>query len=284
MVSSEPILVALIGNGISASLSPALHEAEGREAGLRYYYHLVDLSSKDADRALPQALDSTQFLGFTGCNITHPFKVKSIAYLDELTEDASILGAVNTVSYQKGRRIGYNTDWLGFTAGFLGGLPGVPFDSVGIVGAGGAGLAVGYALLRLGAQVIKVFDSQASQARAFVERLARAFPGSQIEIAEVVAGTMEADGVVNATPLGMVGHPGQAVPTSLLRPDMWVADVVYTPLETELLKHAAEAGCRVLPGGPMAVHQAAKAFEIFSGRSADAQRMLRHFARLQGLD
>jgi shikimate dehydrogenase len=151
------------------------------------------------------------------------------------------------------------------------------------VGAGGAGAATGFSLLELGARALIVVDLDEMRARRLAANLARRFIDRDVRAGhDLAADVSKANGIVNCTPIGMPAHPGSAVPRALLRPDLWVADIVYTPLETQLLLDATHAGCRTLNGGYMAVFQAARAFEIFTGRVADAERMLRHFNQLAG--
>jgi shikimate dehydrogenase len=151
------------------------------------------------------------------------------------------------------------------------------------VGAGGAGAATGFSLLELGARVLVIVDLDEMRGRQLAASLARRFMDRAVRAGrDLSAEVSEANGIVNCTPVGMPAHPGSAVPAALLRPDLWVADIVYTPLETQLLRDATNAGCRTLDGGRMAVFQAARAFEIFTGRVADAERMLRHFGQLVG--
>jgi shikimate dehydrogenase len=191
------------------------------------------------------------------------------------------LGAVNTVVLKNGRRMGHNTDWWGFAEGFRRELSDARRNRVVQFGADGAGAAVAHALLTLEAgQVIIIDTDQAradSRAAALCERFGqgRAISGSSIAGAFAVA-----DGIVNATPLGMANYPGMAFPADLLRRDLWVADIVYVPLETELLRQARMRGCRTMSGGGMAVFQAVGAFRLFTGLEPDATRMLRHFSEM----
>jgi shikimate dehydrogenase len=150
-----------------------------------------------------------------------------------------------------------------------------------VVGAGGAGVAVGYGLLQQGAEHVWVLDSDRDRADACVVRLAKRFGDDRVSVtSDLRPALADAHGVVNATPVGMLSHPGMSVPGGLIREDLWVSDVVYFPLETELIALARARGCRVVPGGGMAVHQAVGAFEYFTGRPADARRMFRHFEEL----
>jgi len=271
----------LIGAGIQGSRSPALHEREAEALGLRYLYQRIDLDALGLDAgALPELLTAAERLGFAGLNITYPCKQAVVPLLHELSPEARALGAVNTVVLAKGRRFGYNTDATGFAEGFRRGLPGAKLDRVVLLGAGGAGAAVAHALLGLGARRVQVFDQDLNRSRALVERLGeRAEEGEDLR--QAMAG---ADGLIHCTPTGMAGHPGMALPPELLKPSHWVAEVVYVPLETELLRVARAKGCRTVDGGGMAVFQAAGALRLFTGIEPDAERMLRHFSEMQERD
>ena len=275
-------LLGLVGEGISATLTPAMQEREGSESGLRLTYRIIDAGRLGLGvDDLPALLDWAQRLGYDGLNITHPFKQAVLPLLDELSDDAADLGAVNTVVFRDGRRLGRNTDWSGFARALRTALPEAVADRVVVVGAGGAGAAVGYGLLDLGAAHVTVLDSDADRAHDCAVRLAKRYGDARVTPStDLPAALAEAQGVVNATPVGMDGHPGTAVPADLVRPDLWVADVVYFPLETELIRLARSRGCRVVPGGGMAVFQAVDAFEHFTGRAPDAERMRQHFAEL----
>jgi shikimate dehydrogenase len=272
-------LMGLIGSGIGASGSPALHENEGRELGLQVRYQLIDLESPDwAGKPLPDILRAAETTGFAGVNVTHPCKQAVIPFLDELSDDARAIGAVNTVVFSAGRRIGHNTDWYGFAESFRRGLPGAPLDSVMLLGAGGAGSAVAHAALQMGVQRLSIVDEVRERAEALAEKLRGQFGGRRIASADA-GEVVHASGVIHATPMGMASHPGIALAPDLLRPELWVADIVYFPLETELLRRARERGCRTLNGGGMAVFQAALAFHLFTGVEPDAERMLAGFMR-----
>ncbi len=281
-MSDHSFTLGLVGAGIGASLTPAMQEREGREAGLSLTYRLIDLDRWAMTRAdLPDVLAWARRLGFDGLNITHPFKQAVVPLLDELSTDARDLGAVNTVIIRDDGLSGRNTDWSGYTRAFQQVLPEAVNDRAVLIGAGGAGVAVGYGLLRQGAEHVAVVDHDPDMAKACAERLAGRFGDHRVAIAEDLEDALaDAQGLVNATPVGMWGHPGTAVQPRLLRPDLWVSDVVYFPLRTELVLAAHARGCRVLPGGGMAVQQAVGAFEAFTGRPADSERMARHFGEL----
>ncbi len=270
LTRTDTYLTGLIGAGIRTSLSPPLHEREGASLGLRYAYRTLDLArlSKPLDELLETAIDA----GYDGLNITHPCKRDVLELLDELSPDAEALGAVNTIVIRGGRTTGHNTDATGFAESVRRGLPGAALDRVVLIGAGGAGSAVAHALRELGCRELAIFDADAERAAA----LARAVDARPID----VLGLDQADGLVHATPTGMEGHDGIALDPALLHPGLWVADIVYRPLETALLRAARERGCRTLHGGGMVVFQAADSFELFTGVRPDRERMLRHFREL----
>ncbi|MCK6454212.1 MAG: shikimate dehydrogenase [Alphaproteobacteria bacterium] len=276
------VLVGLIGAGIRESRSPRLHEREGDAQGIRYVYKLIDLDVLGLGvEALPGLLTAAERLGFAGLNVTHPCKQAVIAHLDALDDDASALQAVNTVVLRDGRRIGHNTDWSGFAESFRRELADAGRGRVALFGAGGAGAAVAYALLTLGAGELAVVDTDRRRAEALAEALSARFGAGRVVARTDADGAIAgADGVVNATPCGMAKYPGMAFPARLLRPDLWVAEIVYFPLETELLGRARACGCRTMSGAGMAVFQAVEAFRLFTGRAADPERMLRHFAEM----
>lgn len=284
MSRSRVILAGLIGAGIQASRTPALHEHEGDAQGLRYLYQLIDLDQLRLDStALPDLLQAAERMNYTGLNITFPCKQAIIPLLDELSPEARGIGAVNTVVLKDGKRIGHNTDCLGFAEGFRRGLPDAARERVVQMGAGGAGAAVAHALLSEGVRQLTIFDVDRERAESLANNLNQHFGTGRAQAGRDLPGALaQADGLVNTTPMGMAKLPGTPVPAQLLRKAMWVAEIVYFPLETELLRDARALGCRTLDGGNMAVFQAVKAFELFSGVVPDAQRMLEHFQSMNG--
>ncbi|MDE1168259.1 MAG: shikimate dehydrogenase [Pseudomonas sp.] len=278
------ILAGLIGSGIQASRTPALHEREGAAQGLGYLYRLIDLDQLKLDTsALQDLLTAAERMSFTGLNITFPCKQVILPLLDDLSPEARGIGAVNTVVLKDGKRIGHNTDCLGFAEGFRRGMAEAPRKRVVQMGAGGAGAAVGHALLIEGVEQLSIYDVELSRAQALADNLNQHFPGNRARAGKDLAGDMaQADGLVNTTPMGMAKLPGMPVPKDMLHKGLWVAEIVYFPLETELLREARALGCRTLDGGTMAVFQAVKAFELFSGIEPDSARMMEHFASMNG--
>ncbi|CAH0342498.1 Quinate/shikimate dehydrogenase (NAD(+)) [Rhizobium sp. CECT 9324] len=277
----------LIGAGIQASLTPAMHMAEARAQGFAYRYDLFDLKHLDAggggDERLAGLIDQAERDRFAGLNITHPCKQSVIPLLDSLSDDAAALGAVNTVVLRDGKRHGHNTDWWGFAEAFRRRLPDAELAHVVQLGAGGAGAATVYAILTLGADAVTIFDPDRQRVSALVAAMQTRFPAARIGAGTDLAASMaDASGLIHSTPTGMVSYPGLPLDAALLDARQWVAEVVYFPLETALLVEARRRGCRVIDGGGMAVFQAVGAFGLFAGRQADADRMMRHFRELTG--
>ncbi len=273
------IQVGLIGVGIRRSLSPTLHETEAAHHGLRLHYQLIDADSEllTAD-TLPQLLNSARANGFAGLNITYPFKQAVLPLLDSLSDDARAMGAVNTVLFENGKTSGYNTDGTGWSRAFQAALPQADLSRITLMGAGGAGSAVADAALRLGAAHLAVHDSDHERAELLAKALCK-HHGAHRASAEVdiAAALRHSTGLIHATPTGMDKLPGLPLPAHLLHAGLWVAEVVYFPLDTALLKAARAAGCATADGGGMAVWQAVGAFELFTGITPDAARMDAHF-------
>jgi shikimate dehydrogenase len=280
-MDGRKLLLGLIGAGIQQSLTPAMQEEEASRQGLRLHYQLIDLDLTPgaADR-LAALLDAARIMGFAGLNITYPCKQAVIPLLDELSPEAKAMGAVNTVVIRGGRLKGHNTDGWGWAWGFRRALPEADLGRVVLLGAGGAGSAIAHTVLGLGAGELRIVDADADRARELADAL-RERHGPRVSAqADGAAALADATGLIHATPTGMAKMPGLAIDPALLRPAMWVSEVVYFPLETALLQAARAAGCPTMHGGTMAVGQAVGAFQLFTGLAADAQRMERHFQQL----
>lgn len=282
--AAESYLVGLIGDGITASLSPPMHEAEAAAQGLLYLYRPIDLArigrpGTDVGELLAAGRD----LGFNAFNITHPCKQLVLEHLDEVSDRARALQAVNTVLIRDGRFIGHNTDQTGFSAALAAELPSVTKDRVVQLGTGGAGSAVAYALLDSGVQHLSLFDIDPARAAERATALTGHFPDATVTAVgpeQLAAAVVEANGLVNCTPIGMHHHPGTPLDLALVTARHWVADVIYLPVETPLISHARSVGCEVLDGGSMAVGQAVDAFGLITGLTADRHRMRSHFLKL----
>lgn len=275
-------LVGLIGAGILRSMAPALHEEEARHHGLRLHYQLIDLDEAGAGvEALPGLIAAARLIGFDGLNITYPCKQAVMPLLDDLSEEARAIGAVNTIVREGRRLVGHNTDGSGWSWGFRRALPRADLSRVVLVGAGGAGSACADAVMRLGARELVIVDSIAARAVSLAGRMNDHFATGRAHATADASAVLDgATGLIQATPVGMAKLPGTPIPASLLRSEIWVSEIIYFPLETELLKAARRIGCSTMDGGYMSVGQAARAFELFTGLKADAERMNGHFRRL----
>lgn len=278
------VLVGLVGEGIGRSLSPLLHQREADRRGIRLIYTIIDSQVRGLSAAdLPELLRWAVLLGYRGLNVTYPFKQEIVRHLDELSSEARAVGAVNTVVFRDGRSTGYNTDWSGFRRGFERSFADAPRQHVVQLGAGGAGSAVAHAMLTMGAKHLTIVDLDTHKAAQLTATLQREFGPDRVscetvgELSRLLAG---ADGVINTTPIGMAHRPGSPVPPEDLRPDLWVADIVYRPTETELLRSARAIGARTLDGGGMNLFQAVAAFEHFTGAVADVDAMQRDSTEL----
>jgi shikimate dehydrogenase len=276
------MLAGLIGSNIQQSLTPAMQEQEASEHGLRMHYQLIDLAAAGAGvDELPQLLNAMRTIGFAGFNVTYPCKQAIVPLLDELSDEARAMGAVNTVVNRDGKLVGHNTDGSGWARGFQRALPQADLSNVVLLGAGGAGSAIADAALRIGVQHLTLVDLDAARTEALASKLnARHGSGRVSASTDIAAALGGASGLIHATPTGTDAHPGLPLPEQLLRPSLWVSEVVYFPLETALLKAARARGCPTSDGGGMAVGQAIGAFELFTGLQADAARIDTHFRSL----
>jgi shikimate dehydrogenase len=272
--TGESVTIGLIGRGIGASLTPLMHEREGARLGLDYRYHLIDFDRLGLDDVdLAAVLEDVRRLGFAGVNVTYPFKQAIMPLLNEIAPDAQAIGAVNTVVVRSGRAVGHNTDSWGFAQSFAHGLPDVERANVLQLGAGGAGAAVAHALLKSGVGHLALFDTLPQRAQGLAANLRTQFDADVSVVESTTRAARLADGIVNTTPVGMTKLPGLPIASDALEARHWIADVIYFPLETEFIALARARGCRVLSGAGMAVHQAVRALELFTGLAADAEAM-----------
>ena len=268
------VLLGLIGSPIKSSASPAMHEAAAAAIGLRAHYQLIDIPGADTD-LLRTLLEGVRHLGFAGVNVTFPYKEAVLPLLDGLSDGARAVGAVNTVVVEAGRLVGHNTDASGFARALAQTFGPAPRGPFALIGAGGVGKAIAVALAGFPAAEIRIYDTDGAKAQgiaAALDGLASVRVCGRVE--EAVA---DAGGIINGTPIGMLPSRDSPVPADLLRPDMWVADAVYSPLWTPLLNAARRAGSAVMTGRELAIHQALDAFRLFTGREAPRSAMERAF-------
>jgi len=274
---AQPFLLGLIGSPIRSSAAPAMHEAAAAALGLRAHYRLIDVPGADAT-GLRKMLDGVRLLGFSGVNVTFPYKEAVVSLLDALSPAAAAIGTVNTVVARDGKLTGHNTDSSGFARAFARVLGSPGAAPVALIGAGGVGRAIGFALVQLGARALHIFDSDAAKANALAARLNALAAGAagrlNARVCHDVAAALDgAGGVINGTPIGMLPNRDSPVPPQLLRGDMFVADAVYTPLWTPLLTAARAAGCRVMTGRDLCIDQAVDAFRLFTSFEPSRERI-----------
>jgi shikimate dehydrogenase len=267
--ASKKLLTGLIGAPIAHSASPAMHERAAEALGLRGHYQLIEVAGADAV-GLSMMLEGVRRLGFAGVNVTYPYKEAVVPLLDELAPGAAAMGAVNTVVVRDGRLTGHNTDSTGF-ARAVAPLLAPSGNAVAVIGTGGVGKAIAFALASLEVADLRIFDTEPARAEKLAALLAR---HGGARVAKSVEDALDdATGLVNGTPVGMLPNRGMPVPAALLHDKLWVADAVYSPLITPLLAAAQAKGARIMTGRELAIYQAADAFELFTGLAPSTEVM-----------
>jgi shikimate dehydrogenase len=268
MAPPQPIRLGLIGDNIKRSKSPLLHTLAGRLCGLDVRYDM--LIPAELGQSFDDVFEQCRLSGYRGINITYPYKEQAVTRLRIDDPLVAAIGACNTVLFEAGGPLGFNTDYSGFAAAFRAAFPGSQPGIAAIVGAGGVGKAIGFALADLGAGALRLFDRDRSKAETLAKSLGSAAPAMSVSIAETIeAAVIGADGLVNCTPLGMVGQPGTAIPKALIGSQRWAFDAVYTPVDTQFLTDARASGLTTISGYELFFHQGVDAFRIFTGRAAD---------------
>ncbi|NWF91662.1 MAG: shikimate dehydrogenase [Syntrophaceae bacterium] len=256
MIDARTELYGIIGNPVRHSLSPLFHNRAFRRMGLNALYLAFEV------RDLQEALTGIRALGIRGVSVTIPFKTQAVQFLDEVEEVAAKIRAVNTILNRGGMMIGYNTDWHGAIEALEERVD-LRGKRVLLLGAGGAGRAIGFGLREKGAQVI-IANRSAEKADELAEELGFVSqPWSSIS-------KLEPDVIINATSIGMYPYDTESpLPKEILREGMTVMDIVYRPLRTRLLRDAEERGCLTIDGLEMLARQGAGQLEIWTGKRPD---------------
>jgi shikimate dehydrogenase len=256
------VLTGLLGAPIAQSAAPAMHERAAEALDIRCHYQLIEVAGAGREE-LKVLLEGVRRLGFAGINVTFPYKEAVLDLLDDLSPGAAQIGAVNTVVVRDRRLIGHNTDTTGFARAVSQLVTASSHGAVAVIGAGGAGKAIAFALTSLGVTDLRIFDCEHAKAAHLAARLeGQATARAAYSVEEALRGVV---GVVNGSPVGMLPSLGTPVPDGLLHGGLWVADAVYSPLWTPLLTAARASGATVLTGRELAIYQAADAFELFTG-------------------
>lgn len=269
------VRLGLIGDNIARSRSPDLHRLAGKLCRLDVSYELF--VPRDMGGDFDAVFDACRASGVRGINVTYPYKESVVARVRLAGERVRRIGSVNTVVFGEHGPAGHNTDHSGFLAAFRSSFGAMRPGRVVLVGAGGVGKAVAFGLATLGAQEIAVIDRDEEKARGLAETVAASSQGAVSTTFAVDAreALRSADGIVNCTPLGMVGYPGSAVPLDLLGSQRWAFEAVYTPVDTPFKLAAEAAGLKVLSGYELFFHQGVDAFRIFTGLTPDLDALRR---------
>ena len=270
-VFSRHLLTGLLGAPIAHSASPAMHERAAEALGMRCHYQLIEIAGAKRDE-LKLLLEGVRRLGFAGINVTFPYKEAVLDLLDELSPTAARIGAVNTIVVRDKRLIGYNTDTTGFARAVAPLVSTPAHGAVALIGAGGVGKAIAFALAGLGVAELRIYDSEPAKAAHLAALLeGEVKTGLAPSVEQALRGVV---GVVNGSPVGMLPSRGTPVPDQLLHAGLWVADAVYSPLWTPLLTAAKAKGAAVMTGRELAIYQAADAFELFAGVAPSTAEMV----------
>ncbi len=280
---TDAVRLGLIGDNIARSQSPRLHELAGRLCGLEVTYER--LVPADMGRSFEAVFETCRGEGFRGINITYPYKEKVTNYLTVPDRAIAAIGACNTVLFGKGGPTGYNTDYTGFMAAFRAAFGKAPPGKVAMAGGGGVGKAVAFGLAGLGCQELVVYDTSPARVTPLLDALGQAGFSLEVRMASSIEeAAEEADGLVNCTPLGMVGYPGSAIPASIIGKQRWAFDAVYTPVDTEFLNECRRAGLEVVSGYELFFHQGVDAFRLFTGLEVDTAKLRRELHRCEEME
>jgi shikimate dehydrogenase len=267
------LLLGLIGDNIARSSSPRLHRLAGAQNGLTVRYD--SLIPIDLNQPFETIFARCQSGGYRGLNITYPYKERVTAFVTVDDPQVRALGAVNTVLFTAQGPKGFNTDYTGFMAAYTATRGATAPGIVGMIGTGGVGRAIAFGLLKLGTTELRLFDRDTAKAETLANEL-RTITTSKITVSPDAAQmALGADGLVNCTPVGMVGYGGTPLPAADMTKAAWAFDAVYTPVETQFLTDAAAAGLDIISGYELFFFQGVHAWRLFSNLDVD-QPALRH--------
>ncbi len=270
-------LCYLIGYPVGHSMSALMHNAAFQELGLGYHYVLKSVRPKALGRF---TADEMRVDAVRGASVTIPHKVSIMGYLDEVDPEAAAIGAVNTIVNEGGRLKGYNTDGRGAMRALQEAYGDLRGAKAVVIGAGGAARAIGYHLSMV-VDELSILNRTVSRAESLASGL-KLLPGCNASVTAAAltrenlrSKLIEADVLINATPLGMTPETDKSpVDSDLLHPSLLVFDTVYNPLKTRLLREAEEAGARTLTGAKMLAYQGTASFELWTGVRAPEELML----------
>lgn len=268
MSTTGTLRLGLIGDNIARSRSPLLHRLAGGQNGVEVTYER--LVPKDMARSFDEIFEVCEGEGYRGINVTYPYKeiaAKKVEVDDPLVR---AVGAVNTVIFGRARPKGFNTDYSGFMAAYRRVMGDTPTGTVLVIGTGGVGRAVAFGLSGLGTRRLRLVDRDPAKAEALAEALKSVAPDMEISIWLSAEKAAEGcSGLINCTPVGMVGYEGTPLAPEAMTGADWVFDAVYTPVDTQFLQDAAAAGLKVISGWELYFYQGVHAWKLFSGLGLD---------------
>ena len=272
MGGTPTLKLGLIGDNIAASRAPDLHRIAGRLNNMDVQYDR--LIPKELNQTFDQIFENCPDNGYQALNITYPYKEYVIPKVEIDDPMVRAIAAVNTVVFDGTSSKAHNTDYTGFIAAYeqvrAGANPGVCC----LVGTGGVGRALAFGLVKLGADEIRLFDRDSAKARQLAHDLTALKPQTVVtSVDDLDVATANCDGLLNGTPVGMVGYPGSAFEPKAIAQAAWVFDAVYTPIETMFIRSATAAGAQIISGYELFFFQGVHAWRHFSGRDVDTQKL-----------
>ncbi|MGF1650000.1 MAG: shikimate dehydrogenase family protein [Hyphomicrobiaceae bacterium] len=274
---TDPIRLGLIGDNIAKSQAPRLHRLAGMQSGRHVTYER--LVPAELGLGFDDLFATVATSGYRGVNITYPYKERAAAKVIVRDPLVRAMGAVNTVIFEDGNAYGFNTDYSGFIAAYRRQRGEAPVGAVLLIGAGGVGKAVAFGLIALGLTDLRIVDLEAEKAHALADALRSIRPEVAISCgSDAVLMAENAEGIVNCTPVGMVGHDGTPIERSAMGNAGWAFDAVYTPVETQFLADASAQGLEIISGYELFFGQGVGAWQIFTGLPLDEARLRRDLA------
>lgn len=268
MFSASSLQLGLIGENIAQSLSPRLHRLAGAQAGLSVTYDR--LVPAELAMSLKQVFQYCQNTGYRGINVTYPYKEAVVEMLRIDDPLVRPIGAINTVVFEEDGAVGYNTDYSGFIAAYRAARGDAETGPVLLIGAGGVGRAIAFGLAALGTKDLRLMDRDIGKAIELANALRTAAPGVNITTADTFdTSAPGAAGLINCTPVGMVGYEGSPLPAAAMSDAVWAFDAVYTPVKTRFLSDAARQGLQIISGWELFFHQGVRAWALFANRPVD---------------
>lgn len=285
-ISGHTGLLALIGSPVGHSGSPAMYNYSFERLGLDYVYVAFDIQVPE----VKAAIEAMKTFRMRGCNVTMPCKTEAAKYMDELSPAARIIGAVNTIVNEDGRLVGHITDGEGFVANLKDHGIDIRGKKITVAGGGGAATAIQVQCALDGAREISIFnikDEFFARTLETAEKIRAEVPGITVNVYDIAdtekmtAEIQDSDIFANATIVGMKPMEAETVvkDTAAFRPGLVVADAVYNPEETRLLREAKEAGCTCINGKGMLLWQGVAAFKLYTGQDMPVEEVKEKFFR-----